>query len=238
MKEKIYAFLKTKMQGVPDAYLQRVAEQYSKTITDEAQIATVITDGVVDVLKDSAMFVQQEGDRRAQTAQRTALDEFRKKHGLDENGNKIQTPPPTPPVPPVIGGDAPEWVKTLIESQSKQISELKTLVSGVVTTQTASQKQAMARELLSKTKLPKELQEKWASRIDVNSETTIEEQVKVLEAEGLELQQYAINAAVERGEFTPNKPNSPAGTDAELVKLIEENGKTDQPKVGVMPLGI
>lgn len=90
MKEKILAFLKTKLTGVPETYLLGVAEHYSKTVTEDSQIATTFTDGVVDLLKLNAGLLQTEGDKRATEASKTALKTFREKHGLNEDGTLVK----------------------------------------------------------------------------------------------------------------------------------------------------
>lgn len=88
MKDKILSFLKTKLNGlgVPDTYLNGVAETYSRTIKDEKDIETTITDGVIEVLKFSAGHIQIEEDRRTAAA----VKKFQEKHGLDENGQPIK----------------------------------------------------------------------------------------------------------------------------------------------------
>lgn len=92
MKEKILQFLKTnaKLSGVQDSYLLGVAEHYAKSITDETQIATTFTDGVVDFIKLNAGLLQSDGDKRATEAAKTALKNYQDKHGLDENGQPIK----------------------------------------------------------------------------------------------------------------------------------------------------
>lgn len=92
MKEKILTFLKTKLSGVPDNYLLGVAEYYSKTVTEEKQIETTFTDGVIDLLKLNANLLQSEGDKRATEAAKTALKNYQDKYGLDENGKLIEDP--------------------------------------------------------------------------------------------------------------------------------------------------
>jgi hypothetical protein len=90
MEQKILAFLKMKLVGLQEAFLQGVSKEYAKTITDETLIETTLNDGVLNVLKFSAGQLQAEGDRRAATAQKTALDNWRKEHNLDENGKPIE----------------------------------------------------------------------------------------------------------------------------------------------------
>lgn len=86
MKEKILAFLKTRLTGVQESFLLGVADLYSKTITDETQIETTLSGGVIDLLKLSAGQLQTEGDRRATEATKTAVKNALEKFGLDENG--------------------------------------------------------------------------------------------------------------------------------------------------------
>ena len=90
MKEKILTFLKSKLSGVSESFLLGVAEHYSKTVTEEKQIETTFTDGVIDLLKSNAGLLQTEGDKRATEAAKTALKNYQEKHGLDENGVPIK----------------------------------------------------------------------------------------------------------------------------------------------------
>lgn len=231
MKTKIFAHLKTKLNGVPDAYLQRVADQYSKTITDEAQIATAITDGVIEVLKDSAMFAQQEGDRRAQTAQKTALDEFRKKHNLDENGKPIQNPNPQPnPTPGTGGEEMPAWGKVLLETVTK--------LSGTVEQQNAAKaRESKIQQIQSKLKakgIDDSVLDVWGGLVNVDSET-LDSDIDAVAARYVESKQADINKQIASGVLTPNASGRPIAEDAELLALMnKDNG--DQPKVGVTPL--
>jgi hypothetical protein len=116
MKEKILAFLKTKLTGVPETYLLGVAEHYSKTITEETQIATTLTDGVVDLLKLNAGLLQTEGDKRATEASKTALKTFREKHGLGEDGKPIKADPK--PVD-VTDPNEPAWFTAYKKEQAE-----------------------------------------------------------------------------------------------------------------------
>ena len=50
-----------------------IADHYAKTVTEESQIETTLTDGVIDLLKLNAAYFQTEGDRRATEAADTAL---------------------------------------------------------------------------------------------------------------------------------------------------------------------
>lgn len=98
MKEKVLAFLKGKLQGTSESYLNGVADFYAKTITEETEIETTLNDGVIGLLKLNAGILQTEGDRRATEATKTAVKNAFEKLGLDENG-KPKVTPPTAPAP-------------------------------------------------------------------------------------------------------------------------------------------
>lgn len=101
MKEKVLAFLKTKLNGVAESYLSGVADYYSKTITEESELETVLNDTVVGLLKMNAAMLQQEGDRRATEAQKTALKNFMDRYGIGEDGKPKTTPTPTADPTPI-----------------------------------------------------------------------------------------------------------------------------------------
>ena len=100
MKEKVLAFLKGKLQGTSESYLNGVAEFYAKTITEETEIETTLNDGVIGLLKLNAGILQTEGDRRATEATKTAVKNAFEKLGLDENGKPKVKPQDPAPVDP------------------------------------------------------------------------------------------------------------------------------------------
>lgn len=125
MKDKILAFLKTnaKLSGVQENYLSGIAEHYAKTVTEESQIATTLTDGVIDLLKLNAAFLQTEGDKRATEAADTALKNYRKKHGLDENGKPVETGKQKQKD---VDPDEPAWFRSYREAKDAELAEVKT----------------------------------------------------------------------------------------------------------------
>lgn len=130
MKEKIAAFLKTKLAGfaggVEEAFLMEYAEHYSKSITEEPAIATTLTDGVIDQMKVAYSFYNKAVVDKTKKAQDTALKNFREKHGLDENGKPIETPDPKKKEVKTPDPDEPAWFKSYRESKDAELAELKT----------------------------------------------------------------------------------------------------------------
>lgn len=211
MKEKLLALLVAKFVGVDNAILEKIAEKKAAGITDEGQLQTIV-DGV-----DFGTILQSEADRRAteasQTARQNAISEYEKKHNL-KDGKVIETPTP-PPAPPAPKEGETELEK-LVRTQAEQINQLTGLVKGVVENQTTSQKQASAKVLFDEAELP----EKWFdSRIDVNSETSVKDQITALKTEYDEIRQGVINKSVENGLTIP-KSSLPAETDAEGYKKL------------------
>lgn len=87
----------------------------------------------------------------------------------------------------------------LFKAQQKQISELTNSVTTLTGNITTSSKQASAKVLFDNAKLP----EKWFKRIDVNSEISVEDQIKELAEEYAEIRQSAVTDEIENGNYTP-----------------------------------
>lgn len=114
-----------------------------------------------------------------------------------EEKAKVPTPPtpPTPadpPTPPTPPADVPEWAKGLVEANKALLEKVTAIETGNV----LQTKKQTASQLFEKSEVLKGLKEdlkpRWINRIDVNSETSIEDQVKELETEYSELVQ--VNA--------------------------------------------
>lgn len=123
MKNQILGALKAKFPGVADAILERIAAKLAKTVTAEDQVQAAV-DGVT-----FQQVLESYGDSRATEAQKTAVSNYEKTHGLKDGkpvqkagadngqGNEHGTDP--------AGGtdpDMPAWAKNLIES-NKTLTE-------------------------------------------------------------------------------------------------------------------
>ena len=125
MKDKILAFLKSKLTGVSESFLSGVADTFSKTVKEEKDIETVFTDGIIETLKFSATQLQIEGDRRATEAQKTALKNFQDKHGLDENGKLIEDPAKKKVKDVIPDPNEPAWFTAYKKEQGEATATLK-----------------------------------------------------------------------------------------------------------------
>jgi hypothetical protein len=211
MKEKLLALLKTKFAGVQDATLDRIATKKSETVTDEAQLKTIV-DGI-----NFADVLQSETDYRVTEAQKTAVANYEKKHKL-KDGKIVEDPKPADPTPgdPKPGDpkqeETPAWAKALI-AQNKQLADT---VASITKGQQVSSKQSQALELLKKSKIPEKLHGKWINRINVESEIALEDQIKELETEYLDTHQSIIAQTVKEGNFVPA-----AGGKVEAAEMTE-----------------
>lgn len=119
MKGKILKALQTKFSGVEATILARIAESRATTITDEAEIPTLVEGiGFQDVLTSY-------GDFRAGNASISAVKNYEKKHNL-KDGNPIVTEEPKPSGQeknnPKPKEEVPEWAQAIIDA-NKTLSE-------------------------------------------------------------------------------------------------------------------
>ena len=187
MKEKILQFLKTKLTGVQESYLAGVAAEYSKTITEEAQIETMLTQGVIDAIKFSATQVQAEGDRRANDAVKTAVENFRKKHNLDENGKSIQQQQQQDP-------NEPEWFKAYRQKQEQEAAELHQKLEGYEKKETVSALTSKVKAKLAEKKIPESFLR--GRNLEVESEEQIDTLVTQIEGDYTTFHQDLVNQGV------------------------------------------
>ena len=124
MKEKILAALRSKYPSTPAALLDRIADQYVNTVTDETLETVIASDGVKNLLA----FFQTETDRRATEATRTAVANYEKQHNLKE-GKPASAEPPKPTDDP----NTPEWAKTILKQNQELTTKLQQLEKGTVT---------------------------------------------------------------------------------------------------------
>lgn len=221
MKEKILAYLKTKLAGVQETYLSGVADLYSKTITEESQIATSIPDGALELIKTSATHLQVEGDRRAAEAQIKALKTFREKHGLDENGKPIKKDPekiiPSDP-------DEPLWFKAYREKTDRESAELRSKFEGIEKNKT--QEQLMAR--LTKQLKDKGVDEVFIPALTRNLIIESEDKVDQLVAESETIYKDIVQKSAEKGVVISVPPISRGGMEEGVAaaKSVAEKRNT------------
>jgi hypothetical protein len=216
MKEKILAFLKTRLTGVQETYLQGVAELYSKTITDEAAIETTFTDGVISGLKFSAEMIQREGDRRATSAVQT----YEKNHNLkDGKAQGVDTTKPTNEPNSKLPDDAPTWAKDIFAGMQKQNQELAQRLNQF---ESNGQQNVLLGKLktILKDKVPESFLKGRAIQID--NEAQINEVAQQLEADYSEFHQELVTKGVAIDVPKTPQPQGKKAIESEIADLAKK----------------
>jgi len=219
MKEKLLALLIAAHAGVDKAILERIAEKRIAKAADnlDEEGLKTIADGVT--ISD---IIQSEADRRATEAGASAISNYERKHSL-ENGKPKQPAPPaktSPDEPPAKTNkdDLPAWAQELLTKQGEQISDMKKLIEGVVENQTLSQKQAAAKLQFDKNEV--KLPATWLNRLDVDSDTSVEDQLKTLTDEFNTITQGIVDENVASGVMIPKEARASELNQEELTKIM------------------
>ena len=224
-----------KAAGVNEKYAVKVQKLFK--IEKEEDIDTYIA-----LFKDNIL-PDLENTSAIEKAKKDAISEYEKSNGL-KDGKPIKSAKKTKKTVKSEDDDEeddkdededfeglPASVVKLLKAQQKQISELAASVSTVATTVTTSTKQASAKALFADSKLPA----KWFNRIDVNSETSVEDQIKELQEEFAEIKQSVIDDEVAGGDYKPNSYKPKERTEQEWLKLMEDEESSDN---GTASLGL
>lgn len=209
-----------KAVGVNEKYAAKVQKLFK--IEKEEDIDTYVA-----LFKDNIL-PDLENTSAVEKAKKDAIAEYEKNNGL-KDGKPVKPVKKTKKTAKSEEDDEdedededfeglPASVVKLLKAQQKQISELTASVSTVASTLTTSTKQASARTLFAEAKLP----DKWFNRIDVNSETSVEEQIKGLQEEYAEIRQSVIDDEVAGGGYKPNFYKPKERSEKEWLELMED----------------
>lgn len=214
-----------KDKGISEKHAERVQKAFKIEKEEDIEASVIIfKDTILPAITEAETLGKTAGKTEAETA---SIAEYEKKHGL-KDGKPIVDPKKEPEKT----DDVPAGIKALLDAQAKQIADLAGLVAGSVKTVASAEKTASAKRLISDAKLP----EGWAGRVNVESETSIEDQVNALKEEYTSIQQGVINEAVASGQYAPGSVQLKERSEEEWTKLMNEESKTGNP--GVVDLGI
>ena len=232
---KILATIKAalKKAGIPEKYAAKVQALFD--IESEENL-----DNYIGLFKDNILPDLVSNEQGSQASIDAAIAAYEKKHGL-KDGKPIETTKTKKTKKPKDDEEdedededlegLPASVVKLLKAQQKQISELAASVSTVASTVTTSTKQVSAKALFADSKLPA----KWFNRINVNSETSVEEQIKELQEEYAEIKQSVIDDEIAGGDYKPNSYKPKERTEQEWLKLMEDEESSDN---GTASLGL
>lgn len=107
--------------------------------------------------------------------------------------------------------EAPTWAKDMIETNKRLSQEIEAIKTGKIIDTKKQTAQSVFESSQILKGLKPEIRGSWLNRIDVNSETSIEDQVKLLENEFSDIRQSIADATHYSGPtppgFNPSKPD-------------------------------
>lgn len=221
--EQIKALCKT--MGIPEKYADQILKSFN--VEKDEQVKPAVENfntNIFPIIKEQ------------ETASQAAVAEYEKKHGLKDgkpvkDGNKAEGENDEDNDDDL--GDLPPAFKKMIKMQQKQIETLTNGISTLTKTVTDSGKINSAKTLFDNSKLP----EKWFKRVDVNSEISVEDQIKDLQEEYKEIRQGAVTEEVEAGNYRPYVAQPKDRTEKEWLEIMNKEEGTGESS-GVASLGI
>lgn len=141
---------------------------------------------------------------------------------LEEKAAKVIVTPPSldPPTPPAA--DVPEWAKAMVDANKTLLEKVTALESGKVTEDKRKTAQTVFETSEVLKAMKPEIKQSWLGRINVDSEITIEDQVKNLETEYSDIRQSVADTT----RFSGPAPIGTGGNNkpsADEVKSIVDN---------------
>lgn len=182
MKEKLLEALKLKFPGVSETTLSIIVANKAGSIADEAQIASVVEALTFDQV------IQSVTDHRITDANKKALENYEKKHGLKDGKPVQQQQQQQTQTHTQTNDDTPQWAKDLI----KQNQELATKIAGF---ETKTKQQQLSEKLaarLNEKKIPVKL---MAGRV-LSDESELDSVFTEIEALHTEIRQSVVNETV------------------------------------------
>lgn len=219
-----------KTKGVPEKYAERIQKTFKIEKAEGME-------AFVDLFKDNILPAIQEAENEAKTtAETAAVAAYEAKHGL-KDGKPVEDPDKDKDkkTEEELLKDLSPEVRAYLESMKKSVDDMAKKVGDSITNSANEAKKETARKQLKEAGLP----DSWLGRVDLVSETSIEDQIKVLSEEYTGIQQKAIDDAVARGDYAPGSVNLPERSEADWAKLMDQdagNSGTNNP--GVVNLGI
>lgn len=191
--------------------LDEISARLAKKPADDAEETAI--DQVINDANDFMPFedIAKEDDRIRSLEARAKQEQPQKPDGNDKGNDD-----PAPPKP----DDAPAWAKSIMETNQKLLDEVNVLKTGKIT----ENKKESARKIFTQSEtlkgLKENVQENWFNRINVDSETPVEDQIKALEEEFQELvQHHADSKGYSNLPPDGNGGNKPS--DAELDEVAD-----------------
>ena len=169
--------------------------------------------------KENILPAIQEAENEAKTtAETAAVAAYEAKHGL-KDGKPVEDPDKNKKTEEELLKDLSPEVKAYLESMKKSVDDMAKKVGDSITNSANEAKKETVRKQLKDAGLP----DSWLGRVDLASETSIEDQIKTLSEEYTGIQQKAIDDAVARGDYAPGSVNLQDRSEADWAKLMDQD---------------
>ena len=141
---------------------------------------------------------------------------------LEAKANPEPAPTTTPaPTPAPTPSDVPEWAKGLLESNKALLEKVTTLETGKITDSKKQTAQSVFESSEVLKSLKPEIKSNWLNRIDVNSETPIEDQVKSLEIEFTDIRQAVAENTRYSGPVPTYTSSNNAPSEQDIESIVD-----------------
>ena len=188
----------------------------------------------MDLFKENILPAIQEAENEAKTtAETAAVAAYEAKHGL-KDGKPVEDPDKNKKTEEELLKDLSPEVKAYLESMKKSVDDMAKKVGDSITNSANEAKKETVWKQLKDAGLP----DSWLGRVDLASETSIEDQIKTLSEEYTGIQQKAIDDAVARGDYAPGSVNLQDRSEADWAKLMDQDVDNSANNPGVVNLGI
>ena len=200
-------------QGISESYAERVQKAFGvETETGAEAAVKAFKENILPAIEEAG---KEAREKAAKEARKDAVAEYEQTHGL-KDGKPV--PSPTDPIPqkPLPTGEINAALRDWIETQNKQLQELRAEINQSKTERARAERQAEAKAAIHKAGLP----DSWTERIRTDSETPLEEQVKALSEEFTAIRQSAIDGLVGSGGTPPMPKEDTARSEKEWTELM------------------
>lgn len=218
-----------KTKGVPEKYAERIQKAFKIEKAEGME-------AFIDLFKENLLPAIQEAEAEAKKeAEAVAISSYEEKHKL-KDGKPVENEEGKDKKPDeeALKDLSPE-VKAYLEGMKKSFEDALKKVDTTIATTANEAKKGKAAQLVKDAELP----DAWLNRVDLASETSLDDQVKALKDEYTDIQQKAIDAAVARGDYAPGAIQLPERSEADWAKLMNQDAtdaNTNNP--GVVNLGV
>lgn len=217
-----------KTKGVPEKYAERIQKTFKIEKAEGME-------AFIDLFKENLLPAIEEAEAEAKkAAEAAAVSAYEEKHKL-KDGKPVEDPEGKEKKPDeeALKDLSPE-VKTYLEGMKKSFEDALKKVDTTIATTANEAKKGKAAQLVKDAELP----DAWLNRVDLASETSLEDQVKTLKEEYTDIQQKAIDAAVASGQYSPGSYQLPERSEADWAKLMNGDAEAAAGSTGVVDLGI